>query len=76
MLYNAAMFNPDRAKQLIKERGRTRAWVADQCCVSMDSFAAYMCGARQPSQPVLKLMAQALECEIQDLDDPQPQHAV
>lgn len=63
------MFNFERAKAIIEDRGRTRRWVAKRCGIEFSTLKAYLAGARSPSLPVLMHMAQALECELSDLDD-------
>ena len=60
-------WNPARAKKLIELRGRTRRWVARQCGVEPKTFNHYLAGKRNPSMPVLMLMAQVLETTVQDL---------
>lgn len=61
------MFNRLRALELLKERGRTREWVAKQCRVAPDTFTKYLLGNYNPSAPVVALMAQAFEVPEQDL---------
>lgn len=60
-------WNPERAKELIELRGRTRKWVASMCGVRRMTFNHYLTGRRNPSKAVLYLMAQALETTIEDL---------
>jgi len=59
----------DRKKfvNLIKEQGRTREWLADQCGISVGFFNVLVSGDRSPGRPVLKLLAYYLECTEADL---------
>ena len=56
----------DFAKNRLKEIGRTRPWLAGKIGISMSSMNKYLSGAI-PNPPVMKLMAQFLECQESDL---------
>lgn len=70
------MWNPERAKQLIDDRGRTRKWVANQCGITVETLSHHLSGRRNPSLPVLMHMARALECDVSELDDEAGQQQV
>lgn len=59
-------FNPDKLRQLLEDSGRTRAWVAEQAEIKVNTLSRYVSGFSSPSKPVAKLIAIALECEISD----------
>jgi transcriptional regulator with XRE-family HTH domain len=62
----------EKAKELIKERGRTTEWVAERCGIEVTSLRNILRGDK-PSLPVIKLMALALDCaesELFDKEDP------
>lgn len=61
------MFMREKAKALIKEKGRTRDWIASKCCVEPQTLNTYLSGSRQPSAAVLRLMSQALEVPESEL---------
>jgi transcriptional regulator with XRE-family HTH domain len=65
------VWNNETAKRLLKEQGRTRAWLAGQVGLDLKSLGNILRG-RKPSLPVIKLMAIALNCEESDLYDPPP----
>lgn len=67
MIDSGSMLNRDRAKALIKERGRTKDWIASQCCVEPATLKHYLNGHKNPSAAVLRLMAQALEVPESEL---------
>ena len=51
----------------MKKEGRTRSWLAEKCGIKTATLGFYMRGDRVPSKAVLILMAQALNCHIEDL---------
>jgi transcriptional regulator with XRE-family HTH domain len=53
--------NENARKQILKE-GRTREWLAKQCCITIDSLKHILAGRRSPGRAVVKLMAQSLNC--------------
>lgn len=61
------MWMAERAKELLNKEGRTRKWLASQCGIDVNSLKSILAG-RKPSRPVIKLMAQALNCSESDLD--------
>lgn len=60
------MWNSGKARELLEQRGRTRKWLARECGVDVRSLNNMLLG-RKPGLPVIKLMAQALECEEGEL---------
>lgn len=61
------MFMAHRAMQALKVSGRTRFWLADQCGIQRDSLNAILCGQRNPSMAVVKLMALGLNVPLSEL---------
>jgi transcriptional regulator with XRE-family HTH domain len=59
-------FDRSKAKELIKTRGRTRPWIAEQCGIAVRSLSNILNG-KTPSCRVVKLLAMALECDASDL---------
>ena len=59
-------FDSEKAKVLIKTRGRTREWVAEQCGIAVRSLSNILNG-KTPSCRVIKLLALALECDVSEL---------
>lgn len=62
-------FNRLKAKALIKEKGRTNEWIAKQCCTKPNYIGCILRGERNPSGPLVKLLAQALEVPVSTLSD-------
>jgi transcriptional regulator with XRE-family HTH domain len=54
------MLSIERLKKALKDEGRTREWVADQCGIKIITLSSYLKGARQPSLSVVKLLSQTL----------------
>jgi len=66
------MWNRERAKELIKEKGRTREWLAKECRVNTSSLHACLNGSQNPSRAVIALMAIALNVdEFELFSDPE-----
>lgn len=64
---NFFMWNWSRTVERMKKEGRTRAWLADQCGVTLNSLQAMLSGRRRPGRPVIKLMAIALRTTEEEL---------
>jgi transcriptional regulator with XRE-family HTH domain len=70
-MYSAIMWIPERARKRLVFIGRTRKWLAEYCGIERTSLNENLRdNGRPPSRPVLKLMAQALECDECYLDPP------
>lgn len=67
------MWKYEKAKDLIKDRGRTREWVAKQSRITPEYLNLCLCGQRTPSAAVLALMALALDCDESELVDKSPE---
>lgn len=61
------MLDVEAVRQKIEEQGRTRKWLAEYCGIKVPSFNHILSGRTQPGMPVLKLLAQALGCDPDDL---------
>jgi transcriptional regulator with XRE-family HTH domain len=61
------MWNREAAIQLIKREGRTRDWIAEQCGIETESLNHILTGRRNPSRPVLILLANALKTSLESL---------
>jgi transcriptional regulator with XRE-family HTH domain len=59
-------FDSEKAKELIKRRGRTRDWIAKFCGIEVKSLSNILNG-KSPGRPTVKLLALALECDESDL---------
>lgn len=62
------MWKALKAKELLDVQGRTRRWLAEQCGIELQSLNHLLNGQRNPSRPVLLLMAQALETTVEELE--------
>jgi transcriptional regulator with XRE-family HTH domain len=63
-----ANWNHQLARKQLEKEGRTRKWVADQCGISQSMLSRLLSGLRQPSKPVRKLLAQALNVREEELE--------
>jgi putative transcriptional regulator len=61
------MWKYEHARTLLKKQGRTREWLCEFCGVEYQTLTSYLNGRRNPSLPVLKLMARALETTVSEL---------
>ncbi len=63
-----ANWNHRLAKSQLEKEGRTRKWLAAYCGISLGTLCRILAGLRQPSRPVRKLMAQALNVPEEELE--------
>tara|TARA_R110002049_G_scaffold273751_4_gene451587 strand:- start:80 stop:271 length:192 start_codon:yes stop_codon:yes gene_type:complete len=57
----------NRIKEVLKEQGRTQTWLADQIDKSYVVVTNYCNNKAQPSIPILREIAKALEVDVRDL---------
>lgn len=62
-----------KARELKQKHGRKTDWLARECGVETKSMRNMLRGSANPSRSVLLLMAQALECSVDDLSAEEPQ---
>lgn len=60
---NMKSWNRELALQLIEQEGRTKRWLSSYVGINLESLNHYLTGRRNPSRPVVKLIAQALNTE-------------
>lgn len=68
MLNNIELMN--RIKEVLREQGRTQTWLADRIDKSYVIVTNYCNNKAQPSVPVLKEIAKALDIDIRELLEP------
>lgn len=60
-------FKREKVKELLESEGRRTSWLANQCGINRVTLNHYLSGRTNPSLPVLKLMAIALDCDEGEL---------
>lgn len=53
----------ERVRELIELEGRTQRWVAKQCGISDNYLSQILSGDRDPSLPVIKMLASVLKTD-------------
>lgn len=61
------MLMTTRVRELLDRDGRTRKWLARECCASISLVRAWMCGVRQPRPAQIRLMAISFDVPESDL---------
>lgn len=66
----AKKFKTDLTKlnEMILKSGRKKCWVAEQLGVHYTTISGWLSGKREMSYMAAKLIAQVLECEIEDIE--------
>lgn len=57
----------NRIKEVLREQGRTQTWLADQIDKSYVVVTNYCNNKAQPSVPVLREIAKALDVDVREL---------
>lgn len=57
----------NRIKEVLREQGRTQTWLADQIDKSYVVVTNYCNNKAQPSVPVLRKIAKALDVDVRTL---------
>lgn len=57
----------NRIKEVLREQGRTQTWLADQIDKSYVVVTNYCNNKAQPSLPILKKIADALDIDVREL---------
>lgn len=57
----------NRIKEVLKEQGRTQTWLAEQIGKSYVVVTNYCNNNTQPSIPVLRQIAEALDIDVREL---------
>ena len=57
----------NRIKDVLREQGRTQTWLADQIEKSYVVVTNYCNNKAQPSVPILREIAKALDVDVRDL---------
>jgi len=60
----------NRIKEILKIQGRTQTWLADRIGKSYVVVTNYCNNNSQPTLPVLRSIADAIEVDIRDLIEP------
>ena len=60
----------NRIKVILKEQGRSQAWLAEQIDKSYVVVTNYCNNKRQPSIPLLRKIAQVLDVDVRELLEP------
>lgn len=63
----------ENIKEIRKKKGYTQKQLAEKLGTSPQNLAQYETGKRQPKLETIKKMADALECNVSDLDDSIPE---
>lgn len=53
----------ERVRELIELEGRTQKWVAKQCGITDKYLSQILTGSRDPSLPVIKMLASVLKTD-------------
>ena len=59
-------FNHEVLRTMLEDSGLRRDWVAEQIGVKKGTLDRYCIGVNSPKLPVLMLMAQVFNCEVDD----------
>jgi DNA-binding XRE family transcriptional regulator len=60
--------NLEKLNTLIMKSGRKKSWIAEQMGIHQTTLTGWLKGKRKPSFLAVKMLAQILEVEVEDLE--------